>query len=132
MKLWPQQYSLRDRELLDKTRCVCYTINTGCTEYYMTTKYALKNGAVLLQTLMMTMTISLMATMVLKWVLNRYALASAVQGGAIRTSLADGYTAAMLSGGNPPNNSSFVDANSGKRITFRRTGAGEYTTTVSD
>lgn len=50
----------------------------------------LRRGTVLLQTLVVSVIISMIAVMVMKWVLARYTLASRVQRGAVAEARADG------------------------------------------
>ncbi|MEW5905695.1 MAG: hypothetical protein AB1734_02815 [Elusimicrobiota bacterium] len=57
----------------------------------------LRRGTVLLQTLVVSVIISMIAVMVMKWVLARYTLASRVQRSAVAEARADGCVAELTS-----------------------------------
>ncbi len=68
-----------------------------------------KRGAILLQTLVTAVLLSMIAVMVLKWVLARYAIASRVQRSSMASVRAVGYAAAGAASwnfGTVPNNGS--------------------------
>lgn len=91
-----------------------------------------KRGAILLQTLVMSVLLSLMAVMVLKWVLARYMVANRMQASAKNTGSAQGYASSNVNTWTvPSNNSTIMD---GKPVTFIRitSGGTRFETTVTD
>jgi len=93
-----------------------------------------KRGAILLQTLVMSVLLSLISVMVLKWVLARYIIVNRVKASAVNTGNAQGYATNCTqvwswATATPPNNSATLDS---KPVSFQRVSAGKFETTVTD
>ena len=109
----------------------------------MKPKLRWKRGAILLQTLVVSVLLSMIAVMVLKWVFARYLVANRVQASAKNTGTAQAYVALnpvsiVGAGGNwgiPSNASTTLD---GKPVSFTQSPSGQtgasrrFETTVAD
>jgi len=95
-----------------------------------------KRGAILLQTLVVSVLLLMIAVMVLKWVMARYIMANRVQASSRNTGTAQGYAAYNVNTWNiPPNASvSCPPCLNGKAVSFVQTsaGSGRFVTTVDD
>lgn len=85
----------------------------------------------LLQALVMSVILSMISVMVIRWVFSRYVVANQFQNSARNTSISTGYAMSNSSRWIIPN----ADANTtldGKAVVFHFLSAGTYTTTVTD
>lgn len=87
-----------------------------------------KKGAILLQTLVMSVILSMISVMLLKWVLGRYLIVNRVQQSVRNTGNAQGYAAFKLNKLTPDPTPLLMD---GKTVTSSGVG-GKYTVTVPD
>lgn len=87
-----------------------------------------KKGAILLQTLVMSVILSLIAVMVLKWVLARYLIVSRIQASSRNTGNAQGYAAFKLNKLTPDPTPLTID---GKPVSCSAVGD-KFTITVPD
>lgn len=90
-----------------------------------------RRGAVLLQVLVMSVILSMLAVMVMKWILERHLLAVRIQKSSVNFGNAQGYAAKNQSTwGTPPDASAVMDS---KQVSFKQTGTPQkFVTTVSD
>ena len=93
-----------------------------------------KKGAILLQTLVMSVLLSLISVMILKWVLARYIIANRVKSSAVNTGNAQGFATNCMNvsswaSATPPNKSATIDS---KAVSFQQVSAGKFQTTVTD
>jgi len=93
-----------------------------------------KRGAILLQTLVMSVILSMIAVMVLKWVLARYIMTNRIQTSAKNTGSAQGYAALNVNKWTIPSNAgTTLD---GKPVSFTQQAGGgasrRFVTTVTD
>ena len=97
----------------------------------MKPKLSWKRGAILLQTLVMSVLLSLIAVMVLKWVLARYMVANRIQTSARNAGTSQGYAALKVNSWSVPTNASNTTLD-GKPVSFTPKGGGRFETTVTD
>lgn len=92
-----------------------------------------RKGAILLQTLVMSVILSMIAVMVVKWVFSRYIIANRVQQSARNTAISTGYAMSHSSTWAIPSNASSIV--NGKSVSFTQTSGGtfrRFSTTVTD
>lgn len=89
-----------------------------------------KKGAILLQTLVMSVILSMIAVMLLKWIMARYIIVNRVSQSAVNTGGAQGYSALkVMTTGTPSNGSTTMGT---KTVSFTNTSGTQYKTTVAD
>jgi len=89
-----------------------------------------KKGAILLQTLVMSVILSMISVMILKWIMARYIIVARIQQSAKNTGNAQGYAALNVKTWTTPvNASTTMDL---KSVSFQQVSTGKFVTTVTD
>ncbi|MEI7481486.1 MAG: hypothetical protein WCK75_03970 [Elusimicrobiota bacterium] len=89
-----------------------------------------KKGAILLQTLVMSVILSMISVMILKWIMARYIIVARIQQSAKNTGNAQGYAALNVkTWTTPANASTTMDL---KSVSFQQVSTGKFVTTVTD
>ena len=101
-----------------------------------------KRGAILLQTLVMCIILSIISVHVLKWVLSRYIIVNRVKNSAVNTGNAQGWSVLGMQGSgtdwttatSPPNKNGTIynGASDVKTANFQSAGTGKFTTNVDN
>lgn len=100
----------------------------------MKLRIAWKNGAILLQTLIMSVMLSMIAVMLIKWVLARLIIANRMQNSAKNTGIALGYNMKNIQTWSafPPAATDNTKLVFEKNVSFTPLGGGKFVTTVDD